>query len=165
MTMLLVGRSLSGAPATVTIGPNTEGQETPRVRHDADPAWEMEFLRLWNWVENQGRHECNEEQSKKHHKNGAQDQDLAPRSKEGAQCLTRDASREPDQQYNSPSRMRLVLCVGRNLSLLSQGTSETISVILAALVPVLPLILTSWVTLRQPWKTDLLGSLVSLHII
>ena len=106
MTMLLVGRSLSGAPATVTTGPNTVGQETPRVRHDADQAWEMEFLRLWNWVEKQGRHVCNEEQSKKHHKNGAQDQDLAPRSKEGTQSLTRDASYGPDQQHNSPSRMR-----------------------------------------------------------
>lgn len=108
MTKLLVGKSLSGTPATVTIGQNTVGQKTPRVRHDADQAWEMamEFLRLWNWVENQDRHVCHEEKSKKHHKNGAQDQDLTPRSKEGAQSLMRDASYEPDQQQNSPSRMK-----------------------------------------------------------
>ena len=65
-----------------------------------------EFLRLWKWVKYQDRHFSHEKQGKKHHKNGAQGWDLAPKGKKGAQSLMSDASYEPDQQQNFPNGMR-----------------------------------------------------------
>lgn len=47
-------------------------------------------------------------------------------------------------------RGEVVPSVGANLSLVSgQGASEIIAFILTTLVPILPLILTSWVTLNK----------------
>lgn len=106
----------------------------------------VKFLGLWNWVEGQGRHFSPEEQDKKHHKNGAQDWELACGTKKEPRHLWWMPHMSQNSNKTPPNRMTFWSQVLGQIWVwcLEQRTGEIITFILAPWVLTVALTLTSW---------------------